>query len=72
MVVDYDDLVIRKGVVLPAIYSFVDLKYKEEYADKVHSKSLRKGEGLSRRETATVESLCESVYQRARTLITIR
>jgi hypothetical protein len=71
IVVDYDDLVMRKEEVLPAIYSFVDLEYRDEYADKIHSRSLRKGMRFSRHEIATVMSKCEPTYQKARALLTI-
>jgi len=69
MVVDYDDLVKRKDIVLPAIYHFINLRYEDEYANKIHSKSLSKGQRMSRREVATVKALCEPIYQKAKSLL---
>ncbi len=70
MVVEYDDLVTRKEVVLPAIYDFINLKYQYKYADKIHAKSLSKADRLDRREAATIRSLCQPVYDKAKSLIT--
>jgi hypothetical protein len=69
LVVDYDDLVIRKDEILPEIYAFIDLDYKKDYSCMIHSKSLSKMQSLSRHEYSTIKSLCEPVYQRARRLL---
>lgn len=70
MVVDYDDLVTRKEIILPAVYEFIDLEYREEYANKIHAKSLSKQKGLTKRDVSIVNSLCGPVYQNAKTLLT--
>jgi hypothetical protein len=69
LVVDYDDLVARKETVLPAIYDFLELRYQEAYARQIHSASLHKASSFSRREMATIVSLCGPVYQQACTLL---
>jgi hypothetical protein len=70
MVVDYDDLIIRKEIVLPAIYKFIGLEYREEYLQKIHSKGLFKAKGLSRKERSTIKNICEPLYLRSKDLIT--
>lgn len=65
MVVDYDDLVMHKAEILPIIYSFCDLDYKIEYADRIHSKSISKVTRLSTQESKVIKSLCEPIYQNA-------
>jgi hypothetical protein len=69
MVVDYDDLVARKETILPLIYHFIDLPYEKAYAAQIHSASLNKGQSFSGRELATITSLCEPIYQQARTFL---
>lgn len=69
MIVDYDDLVVYKERVLPAVYNFVDLKYKPEYAERIHSRSLSKKKQFSGRDIVTVNSMCASVYQKAKSLL---
>jgi hypothetical protein len=70
MVVDYDELVTHKRMVLPAIYDFADLSYRSTYADEIHAKSIDKKDRLSTRELATISELCNGVYQNGRTLLT--
>lgn len=69
MVVDYDDLVTKKAILLPRIYEFIGLKYKAEYEDQIHSRSLDKKSRMGDQEIATVLSLCEPTYRKARSLI---
>jgi hypothetical protein len=64
--VDYDDLVDRKQDVLSAIYDFVNLDYKSEYAEKIHRRSVGKSERLSRRQKEIVEEICLPVYEEAK------
>lgn len=66
MVVDYDDLVTRKHVILPQVFRFIDLDYRTDYADKIHSNSLDKALRLSDKETAMVKTLSIPIYLRAR------
>lgn len=69
LVMDYDDLVQNKTVLLPFLYQFIDLEYKENYADFIHNKSMNKRKYLSGMERKIVEDLCEPIYQKARALI---
>lgn len=70
MVVDYDDLVNRKEVVLPAIYRFISLEYSAEYGNNIHNKSLAKTNRLSKHERRVIKSLCYPIYLKARSFLT--
>jgi hypothetical protein len=72
IVIDYDDLVINKESVLPKIYSSLDLGYKREYAERIHSKSVDKGKLFRQRDLALVYSLCEPIYKRAKEYVTYK
>jgi hypothetical protein len=70
LVIDYEDLVKRKEILLPAIYDFLDLRYSHHYAEKIHTQSLGKANQLSAVEMATIQTLCQPVYLKARQLLT--
>jgi hypothetical protein len=65
MVVDYDRLVKDKEVILPAIYEFIELPYKSDYAVKINAQSLKKAERLSAEEIQLIESYCMPFYRKA-------
>jgi len=65
--VQYDQLVEAKGIVLPAIYEFVDLEYKKEYEQGIRGRSPGKSARLSRKQKEIVEEICMPVYRRATT-----
>ena len=69
LIVDYDDLTSSQDRVLPVMYDFAGLPFKNEYSAKIHSKSRDKAEGLSKKARATTESTCLPVYDEARKLI---
>lgn len=71
IVVNYDELVVNKDVILPAIYNFVDLEYKPEYAERINSRSIGKKKQFSGGDIRTVNLMCGSVYQQARNLLSI-
>ena len=67
-IVDYDELVLNKEIILPEMYQFIKLAYKQAYASKIHAKSLNKLNDLSADEFETIKLLCESHYLKAKTL----
>lgn len=71
MIVDYDDLVVNKAVLLPQIFDFVGLEFKPELLGHLHAKSVHRGKRLSDREARRVEETCRAVYERNRRLTTI-
>jgi hypothetical protein len=65
IVVDYDDLVIRKNILLPALYNFLGLKYSPMYGKKIHNKSLAKVNKLTDKERRVITSICQPIYTKA-------
>jgi hypothetical protein len=65
MVIDYDELINNK-VILPKIYSFASLQYREEYLSRLHTKSLTKSDNFSDKESKIIESVCMPFYLQAR------
>lgn len=70
MVIDYDDLVLKKEEILSKIYQFIELPYHKEYGDKIHSGSIKKQSKLSKKESALICQHCVPVYERARSYLT--
>jgi hypothetical protein len=62
LVVDYDDIVLNKNVLLPKIYEFIQLDFAPKYSDLILSKSVEKKDKLSKKERSTVSRLCLPVY----------
>lgn len=70
MVVDYDQMVRNKEIVLNSVYQFINLKYHKAYESKINDKSLRKADKLSKLDKAEVEKLCMPSYERVKELVT--
>lgn len=66
LVIDYDELVKRKNEMLPKVYEFIELEYKQQYADKILGTSIDKASKLSKREASFIQTECGPVYQEAR------
>jgi hypothetical protein len=64
-VIEYDELVMNKEIVLFKIYEFINLPYKASYADKIQPSSLGKKHLLSKKEIININGICENVYLRA-------
>lgn len=65
LLIEYDNLVKDKEKVLPQIYDFLSLQYKNEYADKIHKKSIQKAKNLSSGHKKTIDKICIPIYQKA-------
>lgn len=61
--VDYDILVNNKMVVLPLIYEFLGLSYKESYADRLSVKSLNKADRLTPSIRNKIRAICLPTYE---------
>jgi hypothetical protein len=72
LVVDYDELVLETRPALRQIYEFLGLPYREEYAQKIHGKSVNKKKELNRQEAEIIHNSCYPDYARAQRLITRR
>jgi hypothetical protein len=70
LVIDYEELVKHKDRMLPQIYQYINLNYRPEYAEKIHSQSLAKASRLSHREHAMISELCAPVDASVRKLLT--
>lgn len=66
IVVDYDNLVMRKEEVLKDIYDFINLDYKKEYCKYIHSNSIDNASKFSKKEIDMVELLCMPIYLKAK------
>jgi hypothetical protein len=65
LVVDYNELVLDKQVLIPKIFDFAGLDFREEFLDSVHSDSVRPvrwGDGKARR----IGLVCQPVYEQAK------
>jgi len=69
IVVDYDDLVLRKEKILPMVYDFINVPYKLEYADMIHGRSIDKSDKLSRKERRMIKEVCFPVYEETKKLV---
>ncbi|MBK8161631.1 MAG: sulfotransferase [Gammaproteobacteria bacterium] len=66
IIIDYDDLIKNKAHILPKLYNFTGLNYREEYLSRLHAKSLSKADKFSGKEAGIIESLCTPFYLDAR------
>jgi hypothetical protein len=70
-IVDYDDLVLHRDVLLPQLCEFAEIPYERDLTRQLHGKSARKGDRLAAWEARHVDDLCDEAYHRARALRTI-
>jgi hypothetical protein len=70
-IVDYDDLVSHKDVLLPQLCEFASIPYDRELARQLHGKSVRKGDRLADWEAEYVDDLCRPAYREALALRTV-
>lgn len=68
IVVDYDDLVLNKGSILPDIYKFVGLAYKQKYGDKLNAGNVDKAKRLTNYECRIINEVCSPIYDKAKSL----
>lgn len=70
-ILDYDDLVLRKEVLLPKIYDFIGIEFRPEYLRKVSSDSVQKARQFSQRDKSIIREICDATYQKATSLKTL-
>jgi hypothetical protein len=68
LVVNYDDLVVQKRVLLSRIYEFLGIPFREEYTASIHSNSVKKADGLSKGKRETINEICSYSYDVAKGL----
>jgi len=64
MIVEYDDLVLGKDKLLPAIFEWLGVPYSSSYAEGISPKGLRKSDKLSPEDRAFIERTCVPLYER--------
>ena len=70
-VVDYDELVAKKHLLLPKLCEFVGVAYDTRLADALHARSIAKREQLNFRDAGYVDRFCGAVYAAALQVRTI-
>lgn len=68
MVIDYDTIARDKDSTLSAVYNFIGLPFKQEYGQKIHTRSINKADKLSARQKDTINRICLPVYEKAKGL----
>lgn len=68
MILDYDDLVMRKLMILPALYDFIEVEFRKDYLQKISSESVKKARHLLPEDMPIVREMCEDIYRQATSL----
>jgi hypothetical protein len=69
VVVDYDDLVLKKELILPELYKYLELKYNVSYSKKLHSRNIKKAQKLPHRQYHCIDKLCSPTYENAKKFV---
>jgi hypothetical protein len=67
LVLDYNDLVLDKEQLLPALFAFAGLPFRRELGEGLHSQALSRAR-WSDRQAERIDMTCRPVYERAREL----
>jgi len=70
-VVDYDELARNKNELLPEIFRFIGVEYREPYGERLKAASIDKASKLSATERSRIAAIAEPIYQEARALLSI-
>ncbi len=65
LVVDYDDLVLRRSVLVPRIFEFAGVPYDEDSATRLHARSITRRSRFTRARALHIDRVCGAVYERA-------
>lgn len=68
-IIEYDELIRNKDVMLPMVYQFIGLPYRKEYSEKLHSRSFNKANKFHAKHGKLLGDFCMPVYEKACTLI---
>ena len=61
LVINYEDLVDNPET-LKSVFMFADLKYKDEYYNKINMKSVQKANRLNKKQKEVIEKICMPFY----------
>jgi hypothetical protein len=67
LVLDYNDLVLDKERLLPMLFRFAELPFRQDFIEGLHSQALSRAR-WSKRQAERIEATCRPVYERAREL----
>lgn len=65
LMIEYDEMVNKKEILLPHIFSFINLPYKKKFGAMLHTRSINIKEKLSRKEKTEIDKICLPVYETA-------
>lgn len=71
-IVDYDQLIMEKERLLPALFRFADLSYRNQYARLLKASSLDKAKKLDDDARRMILEKCAALYERAMAEVTLR
>lgn len=63
LAVEYDAMVQNKEAILPEIYKFIGLDYREEYSARIVARSVNKSDQLSQKDKEVIKGICWPVYE---------
>lgn len=66
LVVDYNELVVNKETLMPKIFHFAGLPFRDQFLTSLHSNSIRRAQ-WSEAKAERLSRLCQPVYEQART-----
>ena len=66
LIINYEDLINTKQQILPLIYKFINLEYRESYSEKIHARSINKSDHLSVSEREIIDRISLPIYQKDR------
>ncbi len=68
IVIDYDDIINKKKIVLPYLFDFLILPYSPKLLELIHTKSVNKAENLTTKEKVSIRKTCGKTYEDVRKL----
>jgi hypothetical protein len=64
-VIDYEKLTSHKETTLPVLYDFIGLRYRQDYAGRIHAGSVNKARKFYERHRELLDNYCLPVYEQA-------
>lgn len=68
LVVGYEDIISNSSLILPKVFDFIGIEYKDEFTDIVNRKNKNKKRILSLEEENIINHMCVPVYQEVKEL----
>jgi len=71
VVVEYDDVITSKELLLPKIWGFLGLEYDAELCELIHGRGLKRAHRLTYQQRKAVHQICWDTYERAKGLASV-